>query len=195
MNLELLNLIRMNKDERVIFFLRRHFIIFIGELLYVAVLGIIPIGALFLVGNMWPTLLDGAMSRPTIILVASAYYLIIWLFFIGSFVDYYLDAWVVTDQRVLNVEQNGIFARTISELDLGRVQDVTSEVNGLIPSLFRFGHVYIQTAGEKERFVFEQVPRPHEVRKRLLEMVEADQQRSGAVFLEEMQKAKPNEGK
>jgi uncharacterized membrane protein YdbT with pleckstrin-like domain len=190
MNLELAQLIRMKPQEKVIFFLRRHFFAFVAELLYMAVLSLVPIGGYVAVANLWPKLLIGSMSFPSLVLLTSAYYLIVWLFFIGSFVDYYLDAWVVTTQRVLNVEQQGIFARTISELDLGRVQDVTSEIRGVIPSIFNYGHVYIQTAGGRERFVFEQVYRPHEIRKRILELVEADQQRSGAKLLDEMQKVR-----
>ena len=37
---------------------------------------------------------------------------------------------------------------------MGKIQDVTSQVQGVIPTLFRYGYVYVQTAGEKERFVF-----------------------------------------
>jgi uncharacterized membrane protein YdbT with pleckstrin-like domain len=175
MNLELNQLIRPRPGETTVFFLRRHPIIFLGELVYVALLAAVPVGIGLMLVRLWPNLLAGPMTRPAIILLASAYYLVVWLFFIGYFVDYYLDAWVLTTERIINVEQNGLFSRTISELDLSRTQDVTSEVKGILPSVFGFGYVYVQTAGERERFVFEQVPHPHEVRKRILELVEADQ--------------------
>lgn len=175
MSLELRLLIRERPDEKTIFFLRRHPIVFFGEMLYVVALAAVPVGVGLMLDNVWPGLFAGPMTLPALILFASAYYLFIWLFFLGSFVDYYLDTWVLTTERILNVEQHGLFARTVSELDLASVQDVTSEVRGLLPSLLRYGNVYIQTAGEKERFAFEQVSRPHEVRKRVLELVEADQ--------------------
>ena len=98
----------------------------------------------------------------------------IWFFFFPQFVDYYLDAWVITNDRIVNVEQQGLFARTVSELDLYKIQDVTSEVRGLIPTLFNYGNVHVQTAGTQERFVFEQVPNPHEIRKRIMVLVDED---------------------
>lgn len=180
MELELL--INKKKDEKVIFYLRRHWLIFFGDILMVGILAVVPLGAYFLIDRMWNSLLIGALSRPTLILLTSAYYLVIWLFFITTFVDYYLDAWVVTDDRILNVEQHGLFSRTISELDLAKVQDVTSEVKGVIPSIFGYGQVFIQTAGEKERFIFEQIPKAHDVRKHLLEIVEADRRKQGELL-------------
>jgi uncharacterized membrane protein YdbT with pleckstrin-like domain len=175
MNLELYDLVKMRPEEKTVFFLRRHPIVFLGELLYIGVLAVLPLGVAFLIAKLWPSLMEGSMSVPSLILLVSAYYLVIWLFFISAFVDYYLDAWVLTTERILNIEQRGLFSRTVSELDLARVQDVTSEITGIIPSMLGYGFVYVQTAGEQERFIFEQISRPHEVRKRILELVEADQ--------------------
>lgn len=175
MNLELFDLVKLRPGEKNIFFLRRHVIVFLGELIYIVVLALLPLGINVMFTDIWPSVFTGSMSRPIIILAASAYYLVIWLFFIAYFVDYYLDAWVITTERILNVEQNGLFSRTVSELDLARVQDVTSEVTGIIPSIFHYGFIYVQTAGETERFIFEQVPHPHEIRKRILDLVESDQ--------------------
>lgn len=180
MEIELL--INKKKDEKVLFYLRRHWLVFLGDILMVAVLAVVPMGAYFLIDKMWNALLIGALSRPTLILLTSAYYLVIWLFFITTFVDYYLDAWIITDDRILNVEQHGLFSRTISELDLAKIQDVTSEVKGVIPSIFNYGQVYIQTAGETERFIFEQIPRAHEVRKSILQIVEDDRRKQGELL-------------
>jgi uncharacterized membrane protein YdbT with pleckstrin-like domain len=182
MNLVLELLVKMKPGEKVVYFLRRHWLIFAGNLLLISVVAVIPLGAFFVLNNVWPSLLLGPISRPLIILLTSAYYLVIWLFFITTFIDYYLDAWIVTNDRILNVEQHGLFSRTVSELDLARIQDVTSEVHGVLPSIFKYGFVYIQTAGEKERFVFEQVPKPHEIRKHILELVEKDQRKQAATM-------------
>ncbi len=171
------NLIDLSHNEKVLYFLRRHWIIFFVDVVMIAALMLMPVGVYFLLDRLFPALLVGAFSRPLLILLGSIFYLMAWLFFITSFVDYYLDAWVVTTDRIVDVEQHGLFSRTISELDLARVQDVTSEVKGVIPSIFNYGNVYVQTAGEVERFDFEQIARPHEVRKHLLELIEQDQKR------------------
>lgn len=172
-------LITAKSGEHVIFYLRRDAIVFIGSMLLIGFIALIPVGIRFVLVAQMPQLLVGPVSGPLLVLAASAFYLLIWLFFFETFVDYYLDAWVITNERVLNVEQHGLFSRTISELDLTNVQDVTSEVKGVFPFFFRYGNVYVQTAAEKEHFVFEQVPHPDEIRKRLLVLVEEDRRRQG----------------
>lgn len=175
-------LVHVKPDEKIIFALRRHAIVIIGTILLIILLGLIPFGAWFLLAANWPAVLTGTITGPTLKLLASAYYLWIWLFLFSNFVDYYLDIWIVTDDRVLNIEQQGLFNRTVSELDLANIQDVTSEVRGILPYVFGYGDVYIQTAAEQSRFIFEQIPQPDEIRKRLLVLVEEDKKKqAGAV--------------
>jgi hypothetical protein len=173
--MKLNGLIIRQEGEEVIFYLRRHWIVFAADIAMIFILAAVPLGALLLSSSTWPDLLIGPISGPLIKLLAGAYYLIIWLFFITTFVDYYLDAWIVTTRRVVNVEQHSLFSRTVSELDLSKVQDVTSEVKGILPSILNYGYVHVQSAGSTERFVFEQVPRPDDIRKKLLEFVKRDQ--------------------
>ena len=96
----------------------------------------------------------------------------VWVYFFIGWVDYYLDAWIVTNDRIINIEQNGLFNRVISEQRLYRVQDVTAEVGGIIKTFFNFGTVFIQTAGEVGRFNFEEIPEPYLVKKIILELHE-----------------------
>ncbi len=173
------HLIKRKGDEKVVFYKRSHWIIFAGELLLIFALGLLPLGVYAVVANAWPTFIMGTVSRPILVLSGSAFYLMLWLFFITRFIDYYLDVYLVTSERVVDVSQAGLFSRTVSELDLTRIQDVTSEVKGVLRSLMNFGNVYIQTAGEKEHFIFEDVSHPDDIRRKLLELVEEDRKRSG----------------
>ncbi len=174
-------LIHKKADEKVVFYLRRHPIIFIGSMLMILLMAVIPVGGYFAVMRYYPQLWDRELLGPLTILTASAYYFWVWLFFFSNFVDYYLDAWIVTNDRILNIEQNGLFNRTVSELDLINIQDITSEIHGVFPFFFGYGNVQIQTAAEQGRFVFEQIPKPEEVRKRLLTLVEEEQKEMRSV--------------
>ncbi len=167
-------LIKKDPDESIIFQMRSHWITFLGEIAMLLVLTALPIGLYVMFKDVWPTLLTGSVSKPIMVLFASAFYLMLWLFFITKAIDYFLDVYLVTTVRVLDVSQQGMFSRTVAELDLARVQDVTSEIKGVLHSLMDFGNVYIQTAGERERFEFIDVPHPDRVRKQLLELVEND---------------------
>jgi uncharacterized membrane protein YdbT with pleckstrin-like domain len=109
---------------------------------------------------------------PIVVLFLSIYYLYVWLLAFHSFVDYYLDVWIVTTERIINIEQKGLFARTVSEQELFRVQDVTSEVHGFFETILNFGDVHIQTAGQIQRFIFKQVPQPSKIVQEVIQLSE-----------------------
>src|SRR6185436_15975198 len=96
----------------------------------------------------------------------------IWNLAFSYWVDYLLDYGVVTDQRLVDVQQSGLFSRTVAEQALHRVQDVTTDVTGVFQTLLKYGTVFVQTAAEKERFVFENIPNPGEVAKTILALAE-----------------------
>ena len=74
------------------------------------------------------------------------------------------DIWRNFDDVALNIEQKGLFSRTISELDYTHVQDVTSEVHGPIHTLLNYGDVHVQTAGTHGKFTFRNIPRPEKIK-------------------------------
>ncbi|MFH1099018.1 MAG: PH domain-containing protein [Candidatus Uhrbacteria bacterium] len=160
-------------EDRIAVF-RRHWTVFLWRFIGFVILAAIPFGAYLFLQSQFPEIFNHRVGYPMLVLAASAYELGIWLFAFTMFLDYELDMWVVTNDRFVNIEQQGLFARTISELDLWRVQDVTSEVKGILPTFFNYGDVYVQTAGAVERFVLEQVPHPHDIRKLILDMAEVD---------------------
>jgi len=139
--------------------------------MHVAVLAIIPPIAFVVV--LFTIDIDFTPGTvPYILLVegVSLYYLFTLLSYFHNFIDYHLDIWIVTDQRVISIEQNGLFNRVVSELNIGRIQDVTSEMKGKVQTFLHYGQVHIQTAGEAERFVFEEVPQPDKVAQVILQV-------------------------
>lgn len=169
-------LINLGPNERIVMKLRRHILVFFGQFVLILVLGLVPLGAGYIINAVHPEWFVGPIGQPGLTLLASAYYLNVWLFALAIFTDYYLDAWIVTNERVVDIQQTGLFSRTVAELELQRIQDATSDVKGILPSIFGYGNIYIQTAGEKERFMFEQVPSPHEIRHALMGLVEKNRQ-------------------
>lgn len=151
-------------DEQVILLMRRHWIVVLKFVSFFVTLALIP-PALFLVLHLvlafdFPTT---GVLYVLMIMGFSAYYLFIWVFFFYDFVDYHLDIWILTDQRIVSIEQKGWFNRVISELSVSKVQDVTSEVKGLIPTFLNYGNVHVQTAGAENKFLFRQIPAPQQV--------------------------------
>lgn len=160
------------KGEKIILLLRRHPFIILSKIITWAVAAILPLIFYLLMGKTLAGLFSNELFSPLVVLFTSIYYLYIWLFAFHGFVDYYLDVWIVTNERIVNIEQKGLFARVVSEQRLYRVQDVTSELKGFFSTLLDFGTVYIQTAGEQQRFVFKQVPSPYNVARKINKIVE-----------------------
>lgn len=160
-------------------FLRRHWIILLKLFLLSASMCFIPVIVYYSILNYF-TWWDNVAFTGLFILLASAFYLFILLFTFSNFIDYYLDVWIVTNMRVINIEQRGLFARTISENDLAKIQDVTSDVKGLVATFLKYGDVFVQTAGEKERFLFKQVPNADEVARKISNLAQGVQKKEGA---------------
>ncbi|MDP2656550.1 MAG: hypothetical protein Q8P11_03245 [bacterium] len=150
-------------NEHVILSLRRHPLIILLDLLLFVFLMLIPIIVYVMVYLTGVALSDNLTLFAFIILATSIYYLFIWLFTLHSLLDYVLDIWIITTERIIDMEQKGLFAFSVSEQEIHRIQDMTAEINGILPTLFNYGNVYIQTAGEKERFMFKQVRNPRGV--------------------------------
>ncbi len=172
--LDLNNLPNAVPDEKLVYFLRRHPITLLSVVIGYAVLLASPLVILAYFRTFQPDLLVNPSFQALLVFGGSAFFLFAWLFLFQLFLDYYLDSWIVTTRRIINIEQTGLFGRTVSELRLYRIQDVTATVNGFVKTLFNFGEVEIQTAGEHEHFMFEEIPGPNKVAKTILELSEVD---------------------
>lgn len=167
-------LIKQKAYETIKYFLRQHPITFIPTLALFTLLLFIPIISYLLIQNMYPNVFIDGVVYPIFILASSTYYLCICIFFYSQFVEFYLDIWIVTNDRIVDIEQQGLFARTISELDLYRIQDVTVVVNGFFPTMFHYGNIYVKTASNNSQIIFRNVSHPNEIRQVLIQLAEED---------------------
>lgn len=164
-------------DEKTIFFLRRHWTTVLQIFSSMLILYIVPAGIAWYFYEEILIWLTDPFLGPLLAIVMGMYVMGVWLLTFVQFTNYYLDAWIVTNRRVINIEQNSLFNRTASELPLSVVQDVTSEVKGIVQTVLDFGNVYIQTAGEKDRFVFENIPHPEKIKEEVVRFVQEEKAR------------------
>ena len=98
-----------------------------------------------------------------------------------EFHNYYLSLQIVTNRRLIDVDQAGLFHRVVNELPIEKIEDVTYTQSGILPSVFHYGTVKILSAadnhsaeaggkvatepvaGGDQGFVFENVPYPAEI--------------------------------
>ena len=166
-------------------FLRRHWIVLLKIVLVNIFLACFPI-IIYIGLQNYTGFLEQEAYKAFFTILVSAFYLFVILFAFSNFVDYYLDVWIVTNERIINIEQKGLFSREISEKELGQMQDITSDVDGFFATVLNYGNVYIQTAAEKERFVFKEIPFADEVARRISNLVSEYQKLNKTIEIDKM---------
>ena len=160
-------MIRLEKDEKILFIIRKHWFVFFVDIISVAILLLTPI--VIIVGSYYlKEFID--ISGNDIALIATAtsvILLFVWTAMFLIWTDHYLDILILTNKHIIDVEQKGLFSRELSMFRLDSIQDVTSEVNGLIPTFLKFGTIHIQTAGDDEDFLVRGIPKPFDVRHKI----------------------------
>jgi uncharacterized membrane protein YdbT with pleckstrin-like domain len=175
---------KINGTETIIKIIHRHWFNILKQYLPIIFLSLFMITALNVLPSYFPVLQESTFEK-FFVFGESLFVVFIWIFAFFIWIDYYFDIWVITTEKIINIEQKGLFMRSLSELKFERIQDVTVEVKGLLPTVLNFGEVFIQTAGEKERFVFYQIADPYKI-KDLIMSLQVSQEREETNELGEM---------
>ncbi len=157
-----------HENEQVLRVIHRHWFNILMHFIVVFFCTFFVVGSFSILPLFFPEIVSGASTLFSF--AQNTIFIFIWLYGFLVWIDYYLDVWIVTNERIVNIEQKGLFTRHISELRFSRVQDVTSSVDGLIPTMLNFGDVYVQTAAEQERFVFRQVGDPFAIKDEVMRL-------------------------
>lgn len=67
---------------------------------------------------------------------------------------------IITDQRIVDISQQGFFDRVTTEVELREVEEVSYRIKGFWSTVFRFGTIYLRTAGDRADLAFRHVHRP-----------------------------------
>lgn len=83
--------------------------------------------------------------------------------FLVGFTVYRGNRLIFTNLHLIHVEQLALFQKRVSQLSFLRVEDVTGRRVGFLQSLFNYGEVDVQSAGETVKFIFKYAPNPQHV--------------------------------
>jgi hypothetical protein len=75
---------------------------------------------------------------------------------------------IVTIKAIMQTIQSGVFQSRISRLSMTDVEDVTTNQSGLLQTIFNYGTLTVETAGEITEFVFPYCPNPNKYAKDVL---------------------------
>jgi ABC-type multidrug transport system fused ATPase/permease subunit len=145
--------------------LRRHPFVIVIKIAFWAVVAILPLALYLIMGPTVDELLNHQIFQPLLIMFISVYYLYVWLFIFQSFVDYYLDIWIVTSHRIINIEQKGLFFEQFLTQPLPSTRCYLG-IKGFFSTMFVYG-TFISKRVEEVRFIFRQVPHPYRVAEKI----------------------------
>ena len=132
-------------NEKVILIVRKHWIVDVGILVSTFFAVFWPL-IIYTIVNIFCTIphtnwIDiGVVIMHLYILFALFWYYVKWI-------DHRFDLIIFTDRRMVDINQDKLFSRKISEANLGQIQDVSSEVKGFWGTILHYGDIQIQTAG------------------------------------------------
>lgn len=152
------------EDEKIFVFTRRHWIVLVSPFFGGIVASILPLALVILGARMLVQYnLSGVFTLFWVL-----YIMVIWLYIFYKMTMHTLDTWIVTNERIIDMQQIALFSRKVSELHLESIQDVSVNIHGFLESNLDYGDVEIQTGATAQRFLFAQVPHPIDVKDKVM---------------------------
>ncbi|MGE0598596.1 MAG: hypothetical protein AB7J35_02055 [Dehalococcoidia bacterium] len=151
----------LQSDESVLLFARRHWLFFYSRLALMVFAGVVAtIAVVIIVLSTFG--FDGILGKGL------GLALLVWAVYWGvrayfHWYRYQNDVWVVTNQRLVDSLKKNWFHHQMASADLVDVEDIRVVKSGALQTMFNFGDVRCQTAGEVPNFVLAGIPEPTRV--------------------------------
>ena len=116
--------------------------------------------------------LQSQSNRLIVGLVLLGVTILILFLFVATYV-YRASRLLVTDKNLIQISQKSLFIRTVSRLSMSNVEDVSADQRGILATIFNYGTLHIQTAGERPNFDFRYCPTPNKYADQVLEARQA----------------------
>lgn len=158
------------EEETVILFLRQHVIVNVPWILITILLVIAPtviFPKLFEVLRLNFSLPSGYFLVGTMF-----WYLATFGFALSSFIGWFFNIYIVTNERIVDIDFYYLLYKDFSEAELTKVQDISYTTGGVLAAIFNYGNVNVQTAGENPNLGFESVPYPERVVETIRALIE-----------------------
>ncbi|HKC14663.1 MAG TPA: hypothetical protein VKC89_01720 [Patescibacteria group bacterium] len=149
-------------DEKILLFLRRHFITNLSWLGLSLVLAIIPFILIILRDNLsFFTFMNLPLRYLTFFTIF--YYLLIFTYVFVKYITWYFNIGLITNKRVIDIDFSGLIYTNVAATKISLVQDASYSQVGVVRAFCGYADVLVQTAGSLDNFLFEGVPHPEKV--------------------------------
>lgn len=158
--------------EEIILLLRQHVITLVPWIFLFALMVFVP---------FWLPIITRVLTIDTSFIPVGfqlvgvlIWYLITFGLGFQNFLYWYFNVYIVTDERVIDIDFLSLMYKRVSDAPIAKIQDVTYSMGGLIRAIFDYGDVTVQTAGELPNFDFLAVPHPDKVAKVISDLMQKE---------------------
>jgi uncharacterized membrane protein YdbT with pleckstrin-like domain len=155
----------INHDEVKVADIRRHFFgLFLRYIETILAIGL----SLGLIIYLTPSVFgESSAAQSAVVLLSLVVIFLGAIFLVFVTKIYNANRLIITDIHITQVLQVGLFNKKVSELTMENVEDVTAEKHGIFSTIFDYGTLKVETAGEQNNFVFIYCPNPNAYAKAL----------------------------
>jgi uncharacterized membrane protein YdbT with pleckstrin-like domain len=144
----------LDEGEQIIKVIRRHWIALVPIWVSSGALLLVVIAAAYAEGR-YRDLITPYVPLSYVNLFAVALGVLAVLGLVIGYWVYDQNQMIITNMHIIQIHQNGLFNRRVSQLSLGRIEDVSGSSEGVLATMLGFGKIEVQTAGEEEKFDFD----------------------------------------
>ncbi len=161
-------------DEEILILGRRHFITNLGWMATLCFAFVVPF-----VWGEFPFI--KALDGNTMVSLTMLWYMVLIFFGMQSFLMWFYNVYIVTNERLIDIDFVGLLSKTVNVAQIGHIEDVNYSQQGIMASFFNYGDVIVQTAseqrtpdtsGEISAFTFEAIGMPDKVAAMISQLME-----------------------
>ncbi len=147
-------------DEGIVEIVRKYPLVFIWPILIGTVFIIAPF---FFLYPLWHWSAWGIVIFFVVLAIGVLIELRVWVL-------YSLNIFIITDERIIDIDQRGFFDQRVSEITYQKIQDVSFRTKGIWQTVLHYGSVVVQTAGEQANIELYGVKNPERVHQAIIEI-------------------------
>ncbi|MFA5821189.1 MAG: PH domain-containing protein [Candidatus Gracilibacteria bacterium] len=149
----------LDEGEKILYIAHRHVLVFKLKSFKVFNLGILA-----------PTILFLFFPQALVV------FLVWWTIGVGGvlyhFIDWYFDAWLITNIGVIDVERNGLFERTSTRIEYYMIEGIAYTIKGFTQTVFNYGDITIDKMGAATQVVLRDAASPKKIERLIMKYQE-----------------------
>jgi len=145
----------LDDEEEIIDVAHRHLIIYIRDSFKTLFFGIVLPILFFFIFPEYPLipLLWGGIG-----LIGMLYH----------FIDWFFDAWLITNTGVIDIERNGLFDRSSTRIEYHMIEGMSYNIRGVWQTIFNYGEITLDKLGANTTVLLKDGTNPKKIERKIM---------------------------